>query len=49
MTTQQDAYLDGMSNYDALEHQVNNVIAANADNIPTDNYFIKFPLYLFYD
>ena len=32
MTTQQDAYLDGMNNYDELEHQVNNVIAGKAPN-----------------
>ena len=44
MTTQQDAYLDGMNNYDELEHQVNNVIAGKAPNSFDFQKILKNPL-----
>ena len=44
MTTQQDPYLDGINNYDALEHQVNNVIAGKAPNSFDFQKILKNPL-----
>jgi len=44
MTTQQDPYMDGMNNYDELEHQVNNVIAGKAPNSFDFQKILKNPL-----